>query len=242
MALTDQSLHSSSIEQTFQLQVQLNKLLEHPIAIRLNSNSSSFVSVRFGETRKPVSASIHKFFLKAPESVMNALADFISEGGRDRSSADVLKKFIQDMSDQNQDPIPLNCVMKGKAHDLQLYFDRLNQLFFNGSHPSSITWFKSRKGARAKRRCFLGIYIDELFLIKINSLLDDEIVPDYVVESVVYHEMLHAIYPPKVYPSGRRIIHTPEFKEAETKYPKLLDAENWLNNNRSRFFRNLIQV
>jgi predicted metal-dependent hydrolase len=63
-------------------------------------------------------------------------------------------------------------------------------------------------------------------IIRINALLDRPDVPKYVVESVVFHELLHFISPAES--NGRkRKIHTKDFKELLAEYPRLEEAEIW---------------
>ncbi len=58
-------------------------------------------------------------------------------------------------------------------------------------------------------------------------------VPRYVVESVVYHEVLHATLPP-VMKNERRRIHTPEFRRRERLFPNYQRAERWIDRNPKR--------
>ena len=44
---------------------------------------------------------------------------------------------------------------------------------------------------------------------------------------VVFHEMLHQIHPPEVDRAGRRIVHGPEFRAEERRYPGYQRARAW---------------
>ena len=67
-------------------------------------------------------------------------------------------------------------------------------------------------------------------------MLDDPAVPRYVVEAVVYHELLHADMPPEVR-GGKRYFHTPEFRRRERLYRNLGRAERWIGEHLSELLR-----
>ncbi len=58
--------------------------------------------------------------------------------------------------------------------------------------------------------------------------------PRAVVESVVYHELLHAAIPPVEQPGQRRQIHPPEFRRREREFAHFDAAEDWLAENLGR--------
>ena len=74
----------------------------------------------------------------------------------------------------------------------------------------------------------LGTYSDHDRLIRIHRCLDSADVPAFVVESVVYHEMLHADLPVEIH-NGRRRLHTPEFRRRERLFHRFTEAESWLD-------------
>jgi predicted metal-dependent hydrolase len=90
----------------------------------------------------------------------------------------------------------------------------LNQRFFHCQIPASrLGW--SHQNARR----ILGHYDSGHGTIMISRKLDSPAVPRYLVEYVVYHEMLHIRFP--VERRGqRRVVHSREFREAEKKFPK----------------------
>ncbi|MFZ0961957.1 MAG: SprT-like domain-containing protein [Terriglobia bacterium] len=103
---------------------------------------------------------------------------------------------------------------RGRHHDLEEIFQGLNQRFFHGRlPPSRLGW--SHKNSRR----ILGHYDSGHATIIISRQLDSPSVPRYLVEYVVYHEMLHIRFP--VERRGqRRVVHSREFREAEKRFPK----------------------
>jgi hypothetical protein len=103
---------------------------------------------------------------------------------------------------------------RGRHHDLEEIFHGLNHRFFHGQiPPSRLGW--SHKNSRR----LLGHYDSGHGTIIVSRKLDSPEVPRYLVEYVVYHEMLHIRFP--VERRGqRRVVHSREFREAEKKFPK----------------------
>ena len=103
---------------------------------------------------------------------------------------------------------------RGRHHDLEEIFQGLNQRFFQGHIPlSRIGW------SRQSSRRILGHYDSGHGTIIISRKLDSPAVPRYLVEYLVYHEMLHIRYP--VERRGhRRVVHSREFRAAEKKFPQ----------------------
>jgi len=62
--------------------------------------------------------------------------------------------------------------------------------------------------------------------IMINPILDNKKVPRYVLEFIVYHEMLHAAIDMELQ-NGRRRIHSKEFKKRERMYKYYHKAVAW---------------
>ncbi len=73
----------------------------------------------------------------------------------------------------------------------------------------------------------LGTYSADLGLIRIHPALDQPFVPDFFVESVVHHEMLHERHGTGVSPTGRRILHSPAFRAEERQHPDYTRARTW---------------
>jgi len=114
---------------------------------------------------------------------------------------------------------------KGAVYDLGEIFDCLNRDYFRGSVPKPVLTWSARKTYR-----ILGHHDATHKTIVISKSLDSTDVPKYVVESVVFHEMLH-IHHPTVHHNGRRYNHTPAFRRDEEKFAHFNDAERWIERN-----------
>lgn len=107
-------------------------------------------------------------------------------------------------------------VVPEDCHDLMAIYHQINQRYFEGKIDIPISWFGA-KTARARCKVLLGSYHLDKKCIKINRILDRPDVPHYYISFIVYHEMLHHLFPP-VMTKKRRKIHHPRFKVEERRF------------------------
>ncbi len=112
----------------------------------------------------------------------------------------------------------------GQYYDLQRVFVRLNRHYFENTLPCPVlSW-----SARCTKR-ILGHHDAVHDTIVISRSLDASSVPDFVVEYVLYHEMLHIKHQARVV-NGRRMVHTLAFRTEEKRFVNYQAAINWLDN------------
>lgn len=114
---------------------------------------------------------------------------------------------------------------KGLVYDLDRIFERLNLLYFDNRLQKPVLSWSPRRTYR-----ILGHHDATHETIIISRSLDDRRVPLYVVEYVVYHEMLHMLHPTE-YRNGRRYYHTPEFQRDEREFAYFEEASEWIDRN-----------
>jgi hypothetical protein len=203
----------------------------------------------------PIDLRIHRCFTIAPEAVLRAVAVFLSEprgGAPARQALGTIREHFQryrrwaGRTPQTADAarrIRLQPV--GATLDLRELAEALNRDYFDGRLKVRITWGKSAGEAstpahncRRTRTASLqlGSYAYEDRLVRIHRVLDRTEVPRYVVESIVYHELLHADLPP-VTRNGRRYFHTPEFRRRERQFRHFDRADRWVRQNLQRLLR-----
>jgi len=114
---------------------------------------------------------------------------------------------------------------KGEIYDLEEIFRRLNRVYFQNRLPKPVlTWSAQKTFHR------LGHHDSTHETLVVSKSLDDKKVPAYVVEYIVYHEMLH-IKHPTIERNGRRYNHTPAFRRDEEKFAHFDEAETWIEQN-----------
>src|SRR5262245_42080659 len=106
----------------------------------------------------------------------------------------------------------------GRVYNLDKMFARLNRRYFgNELSKPTLSW----SVRRTKR--ILGHHDYVHGTIVISRSLDSAAVPEYLVEYVLYHEMLHMKHRPRVV-NGRRVYHTAAFRADERRFGRFLEA------------------
>ncbi len=114
---------------------------------------------------------------------------------------------------------------RGVYFDLEEIFDRLNRMYFQAQLERPVLGWSLRKAYRR-----LGFYNKEKNLLVISRIFDSAKTPLYVVEYLMYHEMLH-IAIPTVHANGRRKIHSRHFRLKERQFPDYDRVQKWLDKN-----------
>ena len=111
---------------------------------------------------------------------------------------------------------------RGYFYDLDAIFEDLNSRFFHGlmGRPR-MSW------SQLRTRRILGHYDPAHNAIIISRIFDHFAVPPYVVDYIVYHEMLHLKHPVKLRGS-RRCVHSAEFLAEEKLFPHAAEANAFL--------------
>jgi hypothetical protein len=64
--------------------------------------------------------------------------------------------------------------------------------------------------------------------VVISQVLDDPDVPEFVLDYVLYHELLHILHPVKMGSGTKRIVHSAAFKRDERRFPRWKEGEEWI--------------
>lgn len=221
----------ASVSAAGRLADALAGLLSEPVRLTIHDNRSTMVSFR--RSRAEVHYRVHHMFLDAPQDVVSALAAFAggarSGAGRRRDAGSRIDAFVRRNRARIAVPRADRLVARGRVHDLQAIFDRLNAAHFGDAIEARIGWGAVR-GGRRRRTVKTGVYVQDARLIRIHPTLDRPEVPEFYVAAVVFHEMLHQAVPAREV-SGRRIVHGPEFRRRERAYPDHARAKAWEERN-----------
>jgi predicted metal-dependent hydrolase len=110
----------------------------------------------------------------------------------------------------------------GNVYDLNEIFEELNTRYFHGLLARPLmSWSQS------SARNLLGHYDPAHNAIVVSRIFDHHRIPRYVLEYIVYHEMLHLKHPVKLRGS-RRCVHSKHFQEEENLFPQLEAAKQFL--------------
>jgi len=112
---------------------------------------------------------------------------------------------------------------RGHFYDLDAIFEELNARFFHGLMVRPrMSW------SQTKTRRILGHYDPAHNAIIISRIFDHPAMPKFVLDYIVYHEMLHLKHPVKLRGS-RRCVHSAEFQAEEKLFPRAAEANAFLN-------------
>lgn len=112
---------------------------------------------------------------------------------------------------------------RGNCYDLDKLFNRLNRTYFgNQLAKPTLTWSQRRT------QRILGHHDSVHETIVISKTLDSRDVPEWFVEYILYHEMLHVKHPARLI-NGRRYYHTNAFRADEQRFPYFNQAQAWLD-------------
>jgi len=114
---------------------------------------------------------------------------------------------------------------KGQVYDLNEIFDTINFWYFGGKLEKPVLTWSPRKSYH-----ILGHHDSTHNTISVSRSLDSKGVPLFVVEYVLFHEMLHIAHP-AVHHNGRRYHHTSAFRRDERRFAHFNEAEKWIENN-----------
>ncbi|MEO8436079.1 MAG: SprT-like domain-containing protein [Pyrinomonadaceae bacterium] len=112
---------------------------------------------------------------------------------------------------------------RGQFYDLEKLFARLNRRYFEGSVEKPVlTWSQRRT------RNILGHHDPVHETITISKTLDAADVPEWFVEFILFHEMLHIKHPARIV-RGRRQYHSQAFRADEQRFHRYQQAQDWLD-------------
>lgn len=222
------------------LERRLSQGHEGPAVLSITDNRGT---VLMKDVRKGVLyVRMHFMFLGADPKVTSALVDYIIHDNPDSSL--IVDGFIDQNFCKYIRKRRRKLVTDGKFHDLRKIYDEVNAKYFNGTCTAKITWSpKSTCPVKLPRREIrLGQYSYIERLITIHPLLDRAWIPRYFVAAVIHHEMLHHMIPSaRGYPSVNlktpRVLHPPEFREAEKTFKQYQKAFAWEQKNVHRLLR-----
>jgi hypothetical protein len=167
---------------------------------------------------------LHRILLGADEAIFSEVAEGIK---KDRNRFPLIREFVRrNRADLLQSDRGTRKVStKGRVYELDKIYADINGQYFANGVTAGITWGRdSRK--RGIRQRTLGCYDERIGIIRINPCLDRKKIPLYVIEYVVYHEMLHAYLGIQTV-QGRRRMHTPRFKRMERCFRDYERARKW---------------
>jgi hypothetical protein len=197
-------------------------------AARLDVQMSySGVLWRLRHSGERLHLTLHEGFSLASEAVLQALLQsaldratperrqLVDDFAASESFSGVefeLESFVTSLERQTQ----------GQHHDLDASFDRVNESYFQARMDRPELHWNARPTTSK-----MGHYQPLTDTIMLSISLDRSDVPDFVVDFVMYHELLHKKHGIHTV-NGRRMAHTPAFRADERQFQRYEEAERFL--------------
>lgn len=181
------------------------------------------------------------YLLEAPEAVKTALLEWalLARTGRKNKKRATLERrhfleetvraYIRDhapiSSSRRTSPFTQKWPTKGCKYDLREIFNAVNHEWFDGSIKSVVRWGRagSKTSYQSTRRDKSGSLSH---CITIAGMYNRPDVPEFAMEAIMYHEMLHIAIPPRR-ERGRNIIHGADFRKLEKSFPCYEKWRQW---------------
>lgn len=207
----------------------LTVCLPEPVDLVLTDNHSTMISYKRREGRLCIR--LHQMFQHADPVILDALAIFIA--GNTRRSSRMLDAFIakhQVEVDRSLSRRPPRLETVGKQFDLSQVLQRVCLSYFGGPIEVAIGWGQVRRSTKRRRRGVrsraLATYSFRDKCIRVSPVLDAAFVPEFVMDWIIYHELLHHVLPIEGN-SERKIYHSQRFRCLERAFPRYEEAMAW---------------
>lgn len=172
--------------------------------------------------------SLHEGLINAPPEVVRAVVCMVVQKKspdyqnliRDYGLSD---DFLEVVTALELTTTSIEDFTRGQTYDLEKVFHRVNTTYFGGKMARpKLMWNRVLTTSR------MGHY--DLFrdVVMVSITLDAPDVPEYVVDYVMYHELLHKQMGVTIN-NGRRNVHPPEFRAAERRFQQYAQARAFIN-------------
>jgi len=207
--------------------------LRVPVGVVFTRSRRTPVAMR--ALRQPLGAlevRLHGLFAEAPVEVRAALTSWLRSGRRAPRATDRLDAYIAEILRRAPPPAARRGrPTPGAHHDLDriardLLDGELAADFPAGTERPIILWGR-RNRSRTRHSLRLGSYDSDGRLVRIHPVLDQAAVPEWFVRFVVFHELLHAVFPIRRGEGQRWIHHGRAFRQRERAYVDHDRAHTW---------------
>jgi len=217
--------------------------LRVPVGVVFTRSRRTPVAVRaIRDPRGALEVRLHHLFTDTPAEVRGALTSWLRSGRRAPRATDRLDAFIAEILRRAPPPTARRIVATpGEHHDLEriareLLEGELALDFPPETARPTIVWGR-RNRSRTRHSLRLGSYDSDGRLVRIHPVLDQPAVPEWFVRFVVFHELLHAVFPIRRGEGRRWIHHGRAFRLRERAYVDHDRAHAWERAHLARLIR-----
>jgi hypothetical protein len=200
-----------------------------PVEVTFTDNRYTMISFR--KARGCYRVRLHKMFRHADIALLHQLVLFLT--APKKSASNHLDCFIaehREEIDGARKRRTAALVAKGRHFDLDEVLTRVALQYFDGKAEVRIGWGAAPKRSRKRRygkiSRALATYSYEDKIIRVSPVLDAPNVPHYVIDWIVYHEMLHHVLP-IIKKGSKNIYHSARFRSLERGFKHFEKAKAW---------------
>ncbi|NGX31757.1 MAG: hypothetical protein K940chlam8_01138 [Chlamydiae bacterium] len=192
------------------------------LTLKIQANRSSILTMQ--HSFRHLSVSMHHLFLDADHQMIEALVTYFKKGRGAKQASFLINAFIEEKRHLIEDKKEA-LITQGNVYDLLELYEKTKSIYFNDCIEVDVTYFITP--LKRRRHITLGLY--HRGIVKVNRVLDSVECPQYFVEFILYHEMLHHLFPTKMI-NGRRVMHSKEFRRKERAFKEYKLATYWQKN------------
>ncbi|MCD6474888.1 MAG: hypothetical protein J7K85_01330 [Anaerolineaceae bacterium] len=174
---------------------------------------------------------LHEGYLNAPKEIQSLLISLPGRKRMSKKTRSILREHshseqfrkIQIQLNQHSIALYRESDAIGRFYHLKEAFERVNSAYFKGQHSlPHLCW-----STRVTRRKF-GHYNPTTDSIQLSRTLDGKNIPEYVIDFVLYHELLHRDLG-FLEKNGRQYAHRTEFRQRELAFSQYEKAQTFLD-------------
>lgn len=214
------ALHLESLKRAGEALAVYQQHLSHPVHLRLIGMNAL---LRKKQYRDAILFTVNEGFLNADQNIWNA-AVRVATPLRDRASDQLIRgygesdEFTEVLFEMESFAASVELPARGRAHNLDESFARVNSAYFGNRMPRpNLIWNRTLTARK------FGHYQPVRDTLMVSISLDDPEVPSYLIDFVMYHELLHKKHRTTVV-NGRRISHSPIFRAEERRFAQYHEA------------------
>ena len=208
----------------------LTVCLSDPVVLTFTDNRSTMLSFR--RNRGRIDVRLHRMFRHADTTMLGHLVKYLS--GKQKSSASAIDAFIAEHRgeiDRTRRCRTRSLDPEGRHFNLNEVLSRVSERYFGGPQEVAIGWGAAPRKRRRGRRYgtfsrALATYHYDDRLIRVSPVLDAPNVPTFVIDWIVYHELLHHVLPVMRH-GTKNIYHSSKFRALERAFEHYEKAKAW---------------
>ncbi|MCD4751689.1 MAG: hypothetical protein K8R40_01325 [Anaerolineaceae bacterium] len=222
------SIHLKCTQQIQSAFVTCHRFHNNPPLIKFYNSSTLY---RVKHKNHSLEFILHEGYLNAPKEIQSLLFSLPGRKRMSKKTQSILREYSHSepfrkiQRELNQHGIALyrESAAIGRFYHLKEVFQRVNAAYFREQHSlPHLCW-----STRATHRKF-GHYNPATDSIQLSRTLDRGATPEYVIDFVLYHELLHRDLG-ILEKNGRQYAHRTEFRQRELSFPQYEKAQAFLD-------------